>query len=101
MLRIEIKELRSSNFTSSEWSLPDICKLLLRKLTNHPAWWFGIRGDNFFETNRQLKDEKFVTYNEKLIEAVTDCDNKIIKDLERRGHLFQKQLNDIHREKLG
>lgn len=53
------------------------------------------RDDYQFKAGRQLKDEInwSVTCNEKLIEDVTECSNKIFKNLRRWGHLSKKQLN--------
>lgn len=43
-----------------------------------------------------LKDEKIyisVTINEKVIKNLTECSKKVFKDLKKRGHLSEKQLN--------
>ena len=53
------------------------------------------RNNYIFEVERQLNKEniyKPVTFNEKLIEDLTECTNKVLKDLRRRSHLFEKQL---------
>ena len=53
------------------------------------------RDDYLLEAERQSKDEKIdrsVTFNEKLIEDLTEC-NKMFKDLTRGGYLSEKQLN--------
>ena len=54
------------------------------------------RNNYLLEAERQLKDEEIyrsVTFNEKLIEVLTEYSNKMLKDLKREGHLFEKQLN--------
>ena len=45
------------------------------------------RDDYLLEAERQLKDEKiyrYVTFNEKLIEDLTECSDKMFTDLRRR-----------------
>ena len=43
-----------------------------------------------------MKDEKIcrsATFNEKLMEHLTECSDKMCKDLRRGGRLSEKQLN--------
>ena len=54
------------------------------------------RDDYLLEAKRQLKDKKifiYLTFNEKLIEDLTECSNKMFKYVRTGGHLSEKQLN--------
>ena len=54
------------------------------------------RDDYLLEAKRQFKNEKIyrsVTFNEKLIEDLTECNNKMFKDLRRGRHLSKKLLD--------
>ena len=54
------------------------------------------RDDYLLEAEWQLKNKKIyrsITFNDKLIEDVTERSHKMFKDLRRGGHLSEKQLN--------
>ena len=53
------------------------------------VWWFGIDDDYLLKAEIQLKDEKIyrsVTFNEKIIEDLTECSYKMFKDLRSGDH---------------
>ena len=80
-----------------EWkalqSLPDDKQIVIKKGYCVVLW---DRDDYLREAEWQLKDKKIyrsITFNDKLIEDVTERSHKMFKDLRRGGHLSEKQLN--------
>ena len=100
LFKITDKELGYFNFTSEEWkampSLPDDQQIVIKKADKGSCVVVWDRDDYLLEAERQLKDEKIyrsVTFNEKLIQDLTECSNKMFKDRRRGRHLPEKKLN--------
>ena len=77
-------------------SAADNKKIAIKKAEKRSCVVVWDRDDYLLEAERQLKEKKIyrsVTLNEKLVEDLTECSNKMFKDLIRRGHLFEKQLS--------
>ena len=96
LFKIKNKELASSNFTSKEWkairALTDDNQIVIKKAYKGSCVVVWDRDDYLLEAERQLKDEKiyrYVTFNEKLIEDLTECSDKMFTDL-RRGVIYLK-----------
>ena len=66
-------------------------KKTVRKLTKALMWWFETEMIIYLR-QKDLKDKKIsgsITFNEKLIKDLTECSNKILRDLRRMDHLFE------------
>ena len=92
-LKSQIKELRYSNFTSEEWkdmeSLTDYKQIVIRNANKRFCLVVWDRKDYLLEYEKQLKDEnifKPVTFNENLLENVTDFSNKLFEYIRRGGN---------------
>ena len=100
LFKITDKELAYSNFTSEEWkamwALTDDKQIVIKKADKGSCVVVWDRDNYLLEAKRQLKDKKiyiYLTFNEKLIEDLTECSTKMFKDVRTGGHLSEKQLN--------
>ena len=99
-LRSHIKNRSILTLNSEEWKamrlLKDDKQIVIQKADEGSCVVVQDREYYLFQAERQLKDEsiyKPFTFNENLTEDLTDCSNKIFKDLTKWSHWSEKQLN--------